>query len=122
MSAPTPEDSILSHNSKGAVDLREEAKGMRAWGIGQKPYERIGTETMWLMLQARKICADVNKGAAARARCCQQFWKDKKRPMPLDKFCNDGIAASIPTAPEVEDARHLTSGIPSQPIGRLVLR
>jgi hypothetical protein len=42
--------------------------------------------------------------------------------MLLDKFCNDGIATSIPTAPEVEDARHLTSGKPSQPVGRFVLR
>lgn len=116
------EDSILSKVEKGDVDLREEAKGLIAWGINQQPYERINTETMWLLKQARWSSSDINKGAEALGRCLELFWKNNKRPGIGEPFCTAGIATSTPTAKEVEDAQHLVCGKPTQPVGRFVLR
>ena len=116
------EDSIVSKVEKGDVDLGREAQGLVAWGIDQKPYERIGAETAWLLRQARWSTSDVNKGADALTRCLDLFWKPGKRPGIGEPFCNSGIATHTPTAAEVEDARHLVCGRPPQPVGRFVLR
>jgi hypothetical protein len=118
------EDSILSPVAQGDVDLKEEGKKLQAWGIDQKPYERINDQVFWLMRNARWASQDVNNGASALGRCYDLFWKPPgKRPGIGEPFCSQGtLGAHTPTADEVEDARFLVSGKPSKPVGRFVLR
>jgi len=118
-----PEDEIISPPTNPTdTDLKTEAHGMVAMGINQQKYDRINTETMWLMYQARRSYRDINGGANALERCWDLYWKDGKRTPIADQFCNDGISVSMPIEEEVYNARHLVSGNPKQPIGRFVLR
>jgi hypothetical protein len=119
-----PEDSILSPDPTGTVDLKAEAAKLKAWGTGLKPYDRIHNQVFWLMRLARHSTADVNEGASALGRCLAQYWTPPGKPAGLaDLFCNQGgLGNHTPTDQEVNDARHLVSGRPAEPSGRFVLR
>ncbi len=118
------EDSILSPVAQGDVNLKEEGKKLKAWGIDQKPYGRLGDPVFWLMRSARWASPDINNGARALGRCYDLFWKPPgKRPGIGEPFCTQASFGNLtPTAEDVENASFLVSGKPSKPVGRFVLR
>jgi hypothetical protein len=116
------EDSIASPVAKGDVDMAVECDNLVAWGLDQKPYEKVTSGTFTLMRMARWASNDINSGADSLKRCYNLFWKTGKRPGIGEGFCTQGVTDHTPTGPEVEDACHLVSGKPEEPAGRFVVR
>jgi len=112
-----PDDKLLASPA-----LPEDLASLQYYGADGEVCELPDVDVIYLCWLARWNAKDPEEGAEALQHAYDEYWSKGSFSRLKSPFANAGVRGThMPTAEEVEEARHLVAGNPSMTYGRFTV-